>query len=205
MKTSREKLLAEKFHLVSQTQVALRDNERLTDSNVALEGKVNDLKLDIERLREKVEAANYLQAENESLRKAVEASRNAEQLSEGRVKFLKSENKRLEEELEAPHKSETELDDLKLKNERLTEEVEAANNARLLAEKKLIDKLRETRDQGSTIKQLATQCGSVMGHQNHSQKIRYVYVCMYIVFIRVMYSHWHYYSSCSSYYTTDRL
>lgn len=273
LKDSREKLLAEKFHLVSQTQVAVKDNEKLTDSNVTLEGRINDLKLDIEhlrgeveagriatqlyesrikdlkaenkhlkdeveashhatqlfqggvkllesdrkhlgeevevvlnstqlteskvngvgldneRLREEVEAAlkatqlsesrfNDLKLENERLKEELEASHNATQLSEGRVQLLKSDNKCLGEEVEtalnAAKLSESKFNDMKLDNERLREEVEAAHNARQLAEKKLIDKLRETRDQGSTIKELATQCGTVMGHQNHSQKIKYM-------------------------------
>jgi len=294
LKDSREKLLAEKFHLLSQTQMAMKDNEKLTDSNVALEGRVNELKLDIEHLRDEVKEAHSanllsnLREENEHLRKQLQASHDAEQLSEGRVKLLKSENKRLEEQLETAHKaisgtkvndlkmddknlreeveiansarlllegkvklltsdskrleeemdgalkasqmaesklnelkldnkrleeeaivalnarhslqgqvelltsenkrlveekesafksnqlSETKINGLKLDNEHLREEVENAHNARQLAEKKLIDKLRETRDQGSTIKELATQCGSVMGHQNHSQKIKYM-------------------------------
>ena len=293
LKDSREKLLAEKFHLLSQTQIAIRENDKLTDSNVALEGRVNELKLDIEHLRDEVKEANSanllsnLREENEHLRKQLQASHDAELLSEGRVKLLKSENKRLEEQLETAHKSisgtkvdlkmddknlreevetannarlllegrvklltsdskrleeemdgalkasqlaetklnelkldnkrleeeaivalnarhslqgqvelltsenkrlveekesafksnqlsETKINGLKLDNEHLREEVENAHNARQLAEKKLIDKLRETRDQGSTIKELATQCGSVMGHQNHSQKIKYM-------------------------------
>ena len=273
MKDSREKLLAEKFHLVSQTQVAVRDNEKLTDSNVALEGRVNDLKLENERLIEEVEAAhratqlaegrfNDIKSENErlrgemeaphnvtqpaegkvtnlksdikGLRGEVEAVHNATQLAEGRVTDLKSDNERLRGEVEAAHnttqlaegkvanlksdieglraeveathnatqlaegrvtnlKSDIEglrgeveaahnakqlaegrVNDLKSDNERLRGEVEAAHNARQLAEKKVVDKLRETRDQGSTIKELATQCGNVMGHQNHSQKIKYM-------------------------------
>ena len=160
-KDTREKLLAEKFHLVSQTAVAIRDNEKLTDSNVALEGRVNDLKLDIERLREELEAAQ-----------------NATGLSESKANDLLLDNKRLREELEAAQNatglSWSKANDLKLDNKRLREEVEAADIARQLAEKKLIEKLRETRDQGSTIKELTTQCGSVMGHQNHSQKIKYM-------------------------------
>ena len=188
-KDIREKHLVEKFHLVSQTAVAVRDNEKLTDSNVALEGRVNDLKLDIERLREELEAAqnatglseskaNDFQLDNKRLREDLEAAQNATGLSESKANDLQLDNKCLREELEAAQNttglSESKANDLQLDNKRLREEVEAAHVARQLAEKKLIDKLRETRDQGSTIKELSTQCGSVMGHQNHSQKIKYM-------------------------------
>jgi hypothetical protein len=48
----RDKLLSEKFSLLTQTKLAVNDSERLTDYNVTLEGRLNDLKIEMERTEE---------------------------------------------------------------------------------------------------------------------------------------------------------
>ncbi len=48
LKESREKLLAEKFSLLSQMSVTLKENERITDWNVVLEGRLNDAMIEME-------------------------------------------------------------------------------------------------------------------------------------------------------------
>jgi chromosome segregation ATPase len=49
LEESRVKLMIGKFHLLSQTQIAVKESEKLTDWNVTLEGRLNDLKLEMEK------------------------------------------------------------------------------------------------------------------------------------------------------------
>ncbi len=51
IREARDKLLAEKFGLVSQMSVTAKENERITDLNVVLEGRLNDTKLELETVQ----------------------------------------------------------------------------------------------------------------------------------------------------------
>ena len=143
---SRERLLAEKLFYISQTQITVRDNEKLTDHNVALEGKVNELKLENEHLREQVKATPTRKTENE---------------------VLKAENERLKRELADSRKRTDEMREQQEISRKAAEEQELEMEA-------LKEKYAALSAMESDLKQQAAEYGQLLGHQNHNQKIKYM-------------------------------
>ena len=143
---SRDKLLAEKLFYISQAQITVRDNEKLTDHNVALEGRVNELKLENEKLRDEVKATPTRKTENE---------------------VLKAENKRLRAELAEFRKRTDEMREQQEISRKAAEDRE-------LEMEKLKEKYEALSAMESDLKQQAAEYGQLLGHQNHNQKIKYM-------------------------------